>query len=72
MPLAFPALYIAVGVGARVAPVPGVNFESFYREGYLRTPLRTFAVEYAISAANHYALSLSNTGLLLAGTPFTE
>ena len=53
-------------------PVPGVNFESIYWEGYPRTPLRTFAVEYAISTANHYALSLSNTGPLLAGTPFTE
>ena len=44
-------------------PVPGVNFESIYWEGYPRTPLRTFAVKYAIS---------TNTGPLLAETPFTE
>ena len=70
--LSFPRIVHSRRSRGTGGPVPGVNFESFYWEGYPRTPLRTFAVEYAISTANHYALSLSNTGPLLAGTPFTE
>ena len=61
--LSFPRIVHSRRSRGTVGPVPGVNFESFYWEGYPRTPLRTFAVKYALS---------TNTGPLLAGTPFTE
>ena len=61
--LSFPRIVHSRRSRGTGGPVPGVNFESFYWEGYPRTPLRTFAVKYAVS---------TNTGPLLVGTPFTE